>query len=341
MKFSLSPKKSGKKKPPSPRGSFLQHIIVFVLFFIGLSLVYGLVGEDSEKKAETVPLSRVVESIKAGQVISLVVEGDKLSIDLADRTKQKSKKEPGTSITETFYNYGVTSAQLSKVRLDVKSESGFGFWVRTLLPVLLPILFIVFIFWFLSRQVKGAGMQAFSFGQSKARIIDPSKQKITFKDVAGNKEAKQELLEVVDFLKNPKKFLDIGAEIPKGVLLMGDPGTGKTLLARAVAGEAAVPFYHLSGSEFVEMFVGVGASRVRDLFQMAKKSAPAIIFIDEIDAVGRSRGVGIGGGNDEREQTLNQILVEMDGFEPHEKLIVMAATNRADVLDPALLRPGR
>ncbi len=193
----------------------------------------------------------------------------------------------------------------------------------------------------LTRQVKGQGMQAFTFGQSKARITDPNDKnsKVTFKDVAGSKEAKEELKEIVDFLKNPKKFLDIGARIPKGVLLTGSPGTGKTLLARAVAGEAAVPFFHLSGSEFVEMFVGVGASRVRDLFKMAKKAAPSIVFIDEIDAVGRVRGTGVGGGNDEREQTLNQILVEMDGFEP--KIIVMAATNRGDVLDPALLRPGR
>ncbi|MBT3283053.1 ATP-dependent zinc metalloprotease FtsH, partial [bacterium] len=207
----------------------------------------------------------------------------------------------------------------------------------------MPLIFIIFFIWFLSRQVKGAGMQAFSFGQSKARMIDPKDkaQRVTFKDVAGAKEAKQELSEIVDFLKNPKKFLEIGARIPKGIVLMGAPGTGKTLLARAVAGEAGVPFFSISGSEFVEMFVGVGASRVRDLFKLAKKTSPAIIFIDEIDAVGRVRGVGAGGGNDEREQTLNQILVEMDGFEPNEKVIVMAATNRPDVLDPALLRPGR
>jgi cell division protease FtsH len=195
----------------------------------------------------------------------------------------------------------------------------------------------------MTRSVKGANMQALSFGNSRAKMIDPKNknQKVTFKDVAGARVAKQELEEVVDFLKEPKKFLDIGARIPKGVMLTGAPGTGKTLLARAVAGEAGVPFYHLSGSEFVEMFVGVGASRVRDLFNEAKKNAPAIIFIDEIDSVGRSRGVGTGGGNDEREQTLNQILVEMDGFEPNEKVIVIAATNRPDVLDEALLRPGR
>ncbi len=191
--------------------------------------------------------------------------------------------------------------------------------------------------------MRGAGVQALTFGQSKARMIDPNdkSQRVTFKDVAGAKEAKEELVEIVDFLKNPKKFLDIGARIPKGILLMGAPGTGKTLLARAVAGEAGVAFFSISGSEFVEMFVGVGASRVRDLFLMAKKNSPSIIFVDEIDAVGRVRGAGLGGGNDEREQTLNQILVEMDGFEPNEKVIVMAATNRPDVLDPALLRPGR
>ena len=229
------------------------------------------------------------------------------------------------------------------MKIDIQSPSGFLFWLGNLAPFLIPLIFIVFFIWFISRQVKGAGMQAFSFGQSKARMTDPKdkSQRVTFKDVAGAKEAKQELLEIVDFLKNPKKFLEIGARIPKGIILMGAPGTGKTLLARAVAGEASVPFFSISGSEFVEMFVGVGASRVRDLFKLAKKTSPAIIFIDEIDAVGRVRGVGAGGGNDEREQTLNQILVEMDGFEPNEKVIVMAATNRPDVLDPALLRPGR
>jgi cell division protease FtsH len=225
----------------------------------------------------------------------------------------------------------------------VSEPGGFSFWLSALAPFLAPILFLVFFVWLISRQVRGAGMQALSFGQSKARITMPDdvKQKVTFKDVAGAKEAKQELLEIVDFLKNPKKFIEIGAEIPKGVILMGAPGTGKTLLARAVAGEAGVAFFSISGSEFVEMFVGVGASRVRDLFKMAKEAGPAIVFVDEIDAVGRARGSGMGGGNDEREQTLNQILVEMDGFEPNEKVIVMAATNRPDVLDPALLRPGR
>jgi cell division protease FtsH len=240
-------------------------------------------------------------------------------------------------------NYGVTKDQVSTVKIEIKNQGGFGYWVMNLSPIIFPILFIAVFIWFITRQMKGAGIQALTFGQSKARMIDPNdkSQRVTFKDVAGAKEAKEELAEIVDFLKNPKKFLDIGARIPKGILLMGAPGTGKTLLARAVAGEAGVAFFSISGSEFVEMFVGVGASRVRDLFLIAKKNSPSIIFVDEIDAVGRVRGVGAGGGNDEREQTLNQILVEMDGFEPNEKVIVMAATNRPDVLDSALLRPGR
>ena len=246
-------------------------------------------------------------------------------------------------MSESLRNFGVTDEQLDAISIDVQRESGFGYWVGQLAPFLFPLLFLGIIIWFILRSMKGTGMQALNFGNSKARMIDPNdtSKKVTFKDVAGAKEAKQELEEIVDFLKHPKKFLDIGAKIPKGVMMMGSPGTGKTLLARAVAGEAGVPFFSISGSEFVEMFVGVGASRVRDLFQLAKKSAPAIIFIDEIDAVGRVRGTGVGGGNDEREQTLNQILVEMDGFEPTQKVIVMAATNRPDVLDPALLRPGR
>jgi cell division protease FtsH len=240
-------------------------------------------------------------------------------------------------------DYQVPPAKLAGVKIEIKDESGLKFWFLTLIPIILPAILLFGIIWYLSRQLRGGGMQAFTFGRSLARMVSPEDevQRVTFKDVAGAKEAKIELTEIVDFLKNPKKFIQIGARIPKGVLLMGAPGTGKTLLARAVAGEAGVPFFSISGSEFVEMFVGVGASRVRDLFQTAKKNSPAIIFVDEIDAVGRVRGTGVGGGNDEREQTLNQILVEMDGFEPNEKVIVMAATNRPDVLDPALLRPGR
>ena len=227
--------------------------------------------------------------------------------------------------------------------IEIKQPSGAVFWLSALLPFIVPFVLIGLFIWLTMRQVQRSNGQALMFGQSKARVINPEDQreKVTFKDVAGAQEAKEELLEIVDFLQNPKRFLDIGARIPRGVLLMGAPGTGKTLLAKAVAGEAGVPFFHMSASEFVEMFVGVGASRVRDLFRMAKKAAPSIIFVDEIDAVGRHRGAGLGGGHDEREQTLNQILTEMDGFETSDQVIIMAATNRPDVLDPALLRPGR
>ena len=333
-------KEDPKKKEQKPK--LLSHVATAIMIFLLIVLAYSLLAGEDKKVAE-VPLSQLASEVSAGQVKKIAVNGEELTIELNDGTLQKSKKEKESSLSQTLFNYGVTSQAVSGVEINIQNESGVAFWLLNILPFLLPILFIILIFWYLSRQVKGAGMQAFSFGQSKARITDPDdkNQRVTFKDVAGVKEAKEELKEIVDFLRNPKKFLDIGARIPKGVLLTGAPGTGKTLLARAVAGEAGVPFFHLSGSEFVEMFVGVGASRVRDLFKMAKRAAPAIIFVDEIDAVGRIRGTGIGGGNDEREQTLNQILVEMDGFEPNEKVIVMAATNRADVLDPALMRPGR
>lgn len=335
------PKKGGSflGLPGGPLlGNFITTLLIFMLLVTGYSLY-----QDNKGKTEEIPLSVLAQDIAAGVVSELKVKGDDLTIIYADQTEKKSKKEAGTALSETLVNYGVTGAQLSTVKTTVQNPSGFAYWFFNLAPFLLPLLFIVGFFWYISRQMRGAGMQAFTFGQSKARIIDPAdkNQRVLFRDVAGAKEAKEELMEVVDFLKNPKKFLDIGARIPKGILMMGAPGTGKTLLARAVAGEAGVPFFSISGSEFVEMFVGVGASRVRDLFDMAKGAAPAIIFVDEIDAVGRVRGTGVGGGNDEREQTLNQILVEMDGFEPNEKVIVMAATNRPDVLDPALLRPGR
>jgi len=319
-------------------GNFISTVLIFLI----LMSLYSLVAESVKPSVE-IPLSTVATDVAAGKITSITVSGDSLEITYKDATTKTSLKDPSAGLPETLATYGVTPDELRQVAISVQGQSGFEFWFLTLAPVILPLIFIAFLFWFLSRQVKGAGMQAFTFGQSKARITDPADatQRVTFADVAGAKEAKEELLEIVDFLKNPKKFLDIGARIPKGIILMGAPGTGKTLLARAVAGEASVPFFSISGSEFVEMFVGVGASRVRDLFQLAKKAAPAIIFVDEIDAVGRVRGSGVGGGNDEREQTLNQILVEMDGFEPTEKVVVMAATNRPDVLDPALLRPGR
>jgi len=290
-----------------------------------------------------ISLSELASDVATGTVASIAQNDTDLTAQYKNGDVKTTEAEPSGSLTDTLVHYGVTPTELSNVKITVESPSGFWFWFEQLSPFIGSVLFFILLIWFFTRQVRGAGVQALSFGQSKARVImpDDTKQKVTFKDVAGAKEAKQELAEIVDFLKNPKKFLDIGAAIPKGILLMGPAGTGKTLLARAVAGEAGVAFFSVSGSEFVEMFVGVGASRVRDLFKMAKQTAPAIIFVDEIDAVGRVRGTGVGGGNDEREQTLNQILVEMDGFEPTEKVIVMAATNRPDVLDPALLRPGR
>ena len=344
-------KKNGKRRAPRvPEklplgpGNFWNNVLTAVIFFIILSFVYAeLTGTTA--KPEEYSISQVAEQIKKDEVKEIAVKGTALEIAYKDETRTAgvSKKEDDAAVTETLANLGVTTEEIARVAIKVEQESGFRYWFSNLAPFLFPLILLGVIIWFFTRSVRGAGMQALNFGSSKARIIDPDDQaqRVTFKDVAGAKEAKQELEEIVDFLKNPKKFLDIGAQIPKGVMMMGAPGTGKTLLARAVAGEAGVPFFSISGSEFVEMFVGVGASRVRDLFQMAKKAAPAIIFVDEIDAVGRARGTGVGGGNDEREQTLNQILVEMDGFEPNQKVVIMAATNRPDVLDPALLRPGR
>ena len=335
----------GKNKKPNQKmktPKFSNLILTSLLILMVITALYSVVSQET-KKVEDISISELAKKLEVGEVKKIQVAGEKLSVELSDGSLRKAKKEREASLSESFSNLGVSPDKLAQTEIVIESESGFGFFLLNILPFAIPIIFILLFFWFISRQVKGAGMQAFSFGQSKARMIDPADKsnRVTFKDVAGCKEAKEELKEIVDFLKNPKKFLDIGARIPKGVLLMGAAGTGKTLLARAVSGEAGVPFFHISGSEFVELFVGVGASRVRDLFRMAKKTAPAIIFIDEIDAVGRVRGVGLGGGSDEREQTLNQILVEMDGFDPHEKVIIMAATNRPDVLDPALVRPGR
>lgn len=341
-------KKGPIEKGPTnlmPRGSFFGNVITALLVFMVIIGVYMIIAENQSTLQQEISLSELSSDVNTGKVGEINVRGDDLQIIYVGTAKveKTAKKESGTALTSTLSNYGVDKTRLEAVKITIRNQTGLGYWILTLLPYLFPFIFIAFFLWYMARQVKGAGMQAFTFGQSKARLTNPddSNQRVLFKDVAGAKEAKEELVEVVDFLKNPKKFLDIGARIPKGILMMGAPGTGKTLLARAVAGEAGVPFFSISGSEFVEMFVGVGASRVRDLFKMAKKAAPAIIFVDEIDAVGRVRGTGIGGGNDEREQTLNQILVEMDGFDPNEKVIVMAATNRPDVLDPALLRPGR
>ncbi len=319
----------------------------FLLIFGALLLIAGglsLVKWNSAQKPEIVGVNQLAEEINAGKVKKIVVQGDTLSIELNDAkaAPQEVKKEAQESFGDIMKNYGVTDEARAKLQVEIKDQSSWKFWLANLILPALPVLMLLGFLFFMTRGMQGMNNKAMGFGQSNPRQVKPDdKDKKTFKDVAGAKEAKEELVEIVDFLKDPKKFAEIGAKIPKGVLLTGTPGTGKTLLAKAVAGEADVPFFHMSGSEFVEMFVGVGASRVRDLFAKAKKAAPAIIFIDEIDAVGRRRGAGMGGGHDEREQTLNQILVEMDGFEPNLGVIIMAATNRPDVLDPALLRPGR
>ncbi len=320
----------------------LKNLLIAFLAFLTIAGLFALLNESGQKPEE-ISLSQLVERINNEEVSTIVIRGDKLEIELKDGAKEEATKEKEASLTESLKNYGLNQEKLKLVNLEIKGESGLFFWAGAVLPFLLPLLIIGFFFWFMFRGAQRGQMQAFSFGRSKARLVDPKdkKNRVTFKDVAGLKEAKQELYEIVDFLKNPKKFINLGAKIPKGVLLVGAPGTGKTLLARAVASEANVPFFSVSGSEFVEMFVGVGSSRVRDLFQTAKKHAPALIFIDELDAIGRQRGAGLGGGHDEREQTLNQILVEMDGFDPNTGIILISATNRPDVLDPALLRPGR
>lgn len=318
--------------------NFLWVLIGLMTLSALYSVIAGNFGETKE-----ISLSDVVAKINAGEVADIAVVDSALEITLKNSEKLSAQKELESGLTETLKNYGVDPEKLKGVNVTVKTRGMFNFLVGMVLPIVGPVLLIAFLIWFMSRKVQQGSMQAFTFGQSRARLINPNntKERITFKDVAGVREAKEELKEIVDFLKNPKKFLDIGAKIPKGVLLMGPPGSGKTMLAKAVSGEAGVPFFHMSASEFIEMFVGVGASRTRDLFRLAKKAAPSIIFIDELDAVGRVRGAGLGGGHDEREQTLNQILVEMDGMETDDRVIVMAATNRPDVLDPALLRPGR
>lgn len=312
----------------------LIYILIFTLVLLGMYFFSGQV----EKAPEKIPISKVVEEIKAGQIQKISVNKSNLDLTLKDGSKQSSQISEGQSLTTVLKDYNVDPAKIGE--LEVKENTDFSYWLGIVASIL-PFVLVFAFFYFIMRQAQGASNQALSFGRSRARLFEAKGKPVTFKDVAGLDEAKQELTEIVEFLKYPQKFLALGAQIPKGVLLFGLPGTGKTLLAKAVAGEAQVPFFSISGSEFVEMFVGVGASRVRDLFTRAKRNAPCIIFIDEIDAVGRQRGAGLGGSHDEREQTLNQILVEMDGFETGTNVIVMAATNRPDVLDPALLRPGR
>lgn len=327
------PKRPMPKKPNNwIRTTLFWGLLVFFILTIAAFVA-------PQQNLKEVAFSDVIQRANNGQISKIEIQGNDMLIttkDAEDQSKpnEKSFKEGGSSIFEQGLQQGKTT-------VDVKKPSETGAAVLNILGILLPVLLIGGLFFFMFRQAQGQSNQALGFGKSRAKLYGNDKEKVVFKDVAGNNEAKEDLVEVVDFLKHPKKFADVKAKIPKGVLLVGPPGTGKTMLARAVAGEAEVPFFSISGSEFVEMFVGVGASRVRDLFEKAKKNAPCIIFIDEIDAVGRRRGSGMGGGHDEREQTLNQILVEMDGFETGANVIVLAATNRADVLDPALLRPGR
>lgn len=318
--------------------NIFKNFLIFFLIFAAIMAAFSLFNNDNQN-IEQISIAKLVQEINNEEVQSITVNGNELNILLKDASQQASKKELNEPLAEVLKNYDVPTEKIAKIDITIGDEPNSGFFL-TILPFLIPALFIIGLIWFMMRQVQGVNSKAMTFGQSGAKIAD-QKQKVSFKDVAGASEAKEDLKEIVDFLKQPHKYISMGAKIPKGVLLLGAPGTGKTLLARATSGEAKVPFFHISGSEFVEMFVGVGASRVRDLFKKAKKTAPCIIFIDEIDAVGRQRGAGLGGSHDEREQTLNQILVEMDGFDNQTNIIVLAATNRPDVLDPALLRPGR
>ena len=322
---------SPKKKP----STILRITLFWAVVVFGALIVYALTGNHESLKQ--VPISDVITQANKGEISKIVVEGNQLTVTPkgSDKPTQTSVKDSSSSLQEQGLNND------APVTVEYKTPSATGDILWNLAIIIVPVVLIAVFFLFMMRQAQGQNNQAMGFGKSKAILYGDDKKKVVFDDIAGNDAAKQDLEEVVDFLKHPKKYEALGAKIPKGVLLVGSPGTGKTMLARAVAGEANVPFFSISGSEFVEMFVGVGASRVRDLFAKAKKNAPAIIFIDEIDAVGRRRGSGMGGGHDEREQTLNQILVEMDGFDNGSNVIVLAATNRADVLDPALLRPGR
>ncbi|MEC9140353.1 MAG: ATP-dependent zinc metalloprotease FtsH, partial [Chloroflexota bacterium] len=319
--------------PKSLRNSFIYVMIALaaiVMFFTFIQPSYSTTD---------IPISEVVELAKAENLQTIEIHGDNLTIITTTGNTFQSRKEEGSSLVETLERANIDTAATG-LEIVIKGEGGLGAFFGILLSIL-PLIFFGGLLLFMMKQAQGSGSQTMNFGRSKARVVMANRPTVAFADVAGEDEAKEELAEVVEFLKFPERFTSLGAHVPRGVLLAGPPGTGKTLLAKAVAGEAEVPFFSISGSEFVEMFVGVGAARVRDLFDQAKRNAPCIIFVDEIDAVGRHRGAGLGGGHDEREQTLNQILVEMDGFDTGTNVIVLAATNRPDILDPALLRPGR
>ena len=328
-------RKSKNQLPKLKSKNWKNYLVyVFVILFLGF-LFMGL--NTPLEQATNIPLSQAIQDVKAGKVNEVEVLENKLILHEKNNKQVEAFKEPGDNVYTLFKDAGV---QLDKTKVTINDKTTINNWIN-ILGTVLPIVLMVGFFYFIFRQARGAQENIFSFGKSSAKLYSKDTPKIGFDDVAGVDEAKKELEEIVDFLKNPGKYRAIGARTPKGVLMIGPAGTGKTLLARATAGEANVPFFSMAGSELMEMLVGVGASRVRDLFNTAKKNQPAIIFIDEIDAIGRQRGQGFMGGHDEREQTLNQILVEMDGFSPNEQLVVMAATNRPDVLDPALIRPGR
>ena len=323
--------------------SLLKNILIAFIIFLVIASIFSLTQEIPNNKAEKISFSQLAEQINDDQVKKVLIKGNKLNIELKNGRKEVAYKETESSFTQSLKNYGISPEKIKGIEIDIKEESNLNFWLGVVIPFLLPTIIILIFFWMMLKGARHGQTQVFSFGKTRARLFTPETQreKVTFDDVANLKEAKEELQEIIEFLKDPKKFIKLGAKIPKGVLLIGAPGTGKTLLARAVANEASVPFFAVSGSEFIELFVGVGSSRIRDLFRTAKKHTPCLVFIDEIESIGRQRGHGIGGGYEEREQTLNQLLSEMDGFEPNNGIIVLAATNQPSVLDPALLRPGR
>jgi cell division protease FtsH len=319
--------------------------IIYVLLFAAIIILVFYSFNQSSSAQETLTINQVAADVQAGKVTRIIESSDKLTVIYGSGTSEIQRiayQEPGRTLVQQLKDLGVTTEELSAshIAIEYKPPSPLV-GILSSLGYILPFIFLAFVFWWVFRQAQGSNNAAMSFGKSRARMFTGDQPSVTFSDVAGVEEAKEELQEVVEFLREPEKFISLGARIPKGVLLVGPPGTGKTLLAKAVSGEAGVPFFSISGSEFVEMFVGVGASRVRDLFDQAKRHSPCIVFVDEIDAVGRQRGAGLGGSHDEREQTLNQMLVEMDGFDTDTNVIIMAATNRPDILDPALLRPGR
>jgi len=332
-----------KKTTKSPFGNLIKGLAVAILIFLFLGAIFSLFSSAKEQPQQ-ISITKLVEDINGEKVKEITVAGDIINVIYQDDSRAQTQKEVGTTIDQALINFGVDKNKLTKVSISFQPVSDVWIWLAPLLMIILPLILFGAFFWFIFRQARTSGTQALDFTKANAKVFGPGHQgqeKITFDDIAGLKEAKEELNEVVDFLKNPQKYLKIGAKIPRGVLLIGPPGTGKTMLAKAIANESNVPFFSIAGSEFIELFVGVGSSRVRSLFDQARKVGKAIIFIDEIDSIGKVRGVGITGGHEEREQTLNQLLAEMDGIGREENIIVLGATNRPEYLDPALLRPGR